>query len=168
MCTLDRVQIIFIETGRTALLICITKLQYTMLKQGFLIKKDCTFFPTRIKVYNYNLITVTVPLKNQDAPKFKLAAIRDLLLLWPPWALCGDFSEFFWLAFPLVTDLASGPNWLAAWFKSLFLLPADVFSCVPDSLLCSTLSDPVLSLVSCPGSDSFLLFGVFCCLVTLK
>lgn len=39
MCTLDRVQIIFIETGRTALLICITKLQYTMLKQGFLIKK---------------------------------------------------------------------------------------------------------------------------------
>lgn len=39
MRTLDRVQIIFIETGRTALLICITKLQYTMLKQGFLIKK---------------------------------------------------------------------------------------------------------------------------------
>lgn len=39
VCAHVTVQIIFIETGRTALLVCITKLQYTMLKQGFLNKK---------------------------------------------------------------------------------------------------------------------------------
>lgn len=39
VCAHVTVQIIFIETGRTALLVCITKLQYTMLKQDFLNKK---------------------------------------------------------------------------------------------------------------------------------